>query len=183
MGIFSKLFGKKDQNQPQQAEEIIPKLAIDVSQTPRKFQHFADEIVPFLIEKLHEIHILEKEVYTRSRALKNPKEPNQVQPGEDELWDEYAERRKAITAPISVQPTDGGGTTFGKPTKYEYLYNVDTKIVFIMKSVKRVVVELYFKKGVACKDQFVLRKEGEHWKVHTKKYGFQGEDTWYKDDF
>ncbi|WP_298508385.1 hypothetical protein [uncultured Kordia sp.] len=194
MGIFSKLFGKNRDNSEhkntQNAEqteettqEVPQKLNIDISQTPEKFQHVADELVPFLTTILHELHILEKEIFERSQALKNPNEPNQVQPGEMELWTEFAERRKAITDPVSLKPSDNGSRSFGKPTKYEYIHNPDTTIVFIMKSAKRAVIEAYYERGVSSKNQFVLRKEEDTWKVDSKKYGFQGETTWYKDEF
>ncbi|MFK7750503.1 MAG: hypothetical protein AB8B65_19080 [Kordia sp.] len=156
------------------------KLTIDVSQSSEKFQHFADEIICFLIEILQEIHTLEKEIFERSSALKNPDEPHQVQPGEKELWTEFTQRRKVITAPASLKPTDGGSNSFGKPTKYEYLSYSKTKVLFIMKSAKRAVVEIQYEYGIESKDQFVLKRDENGWKVATKKYGFQGEDKWYK---
>ena len=159
----------------------VKKINIDTSQTSEKFLHLTDEILIFLTDKLQELHTLEQEIFERSAALKNPEEPNQVQPGEMELWAEYKLRRKQITDPISVKPSEEGSNSFGKPTKYEYLTYPDTKFIFIMKSDNRVVIETYYEYGMESKEQFVLKKDEEGWKVFTKKYGFPNNNTWYKD--
>lgn len=198
MGILDKLFGKKQDatkkevfDEASQIEnnetnemnnKAVEKLNINTSQTPEKFLHITDEILEFLINKLQEINSLEQEIFERSKSLKNPKEPNQVQPGEKELWTEYKKRRSEITNPISLNQSDEGSRSFGKPTKYEYLSYPDTQVFFIMKSVNRAVVEIVYEYGMKKKDQFVLKKEGENWKVDTKKYGFPDETTWYKDE-
>lgn len=75
-----------------------------------------------------------------------------------------------------------GSRSFGKPTKYEYLTYPDTKIKFIMKSANRTVIETEYQYGSGRKHQFVLKKDGENWKIDTKKYGFPNEKTWYKDE-
>jgi hypothetical protein len=197
MGILDKLFGKKqDERKKEVVDEAsqiennvknemknnaIEKLNINTSQTPEKFLQITDEILEFLINKLQEINSLEQEIFERSKSLKNPKEPNQVQPGEEELWAEYKKRRSEITNPISLNQSDEGSRSFGKPTKYEYLSYPDTQVFFIMKSTNRAVVEIIYEYGTKNKDQFVLKKEGESWKVDTKKYGFPNDTTWYKD--
>jgi len=94
---------------------------------------------------------LEQEIFNRGQALKNPNEPNQVQPGENELWEEYRYHRKLITVPICLNPHDGGSCMFGKPTKYEYLTYPNTKISFIMKSANRAVVEAQYEYGIKKK--------------------------------
>ena len=198
MRILDKLFGKKQDapknevtNETSQIKnnasieiknKAVEKLNIDTSQTPEKFRHMTDEILEFLISKLQEINSLEQEIFERSNSLKNPKEPNQLQPGEKELWAEYAKRRKEITNPISLNQSEEGSRSFGKPTKYEYLKYPDTQISFIMKSANRAVVEIIYEYGIKSKDQFVLKKEGENWKIDTKKYGFPDESTWHKDE-
>lgn len=161
---------------------FIDKLKIDRNQSSEKYQHKAEEILEFLIRILQEINLLEQEILERSKSLKNPHEPHQLQPGEKELWVEYAKRRKEITSPISLKESMQGGRSFGKPTKYEYLSYPDTQIIFIMKSENRAVVEIIYKYGTQAKDQFVLKKDGVCWKIDTKKYGFVGENTWYKDE-
>ncbi|SFN10283.1 NTF2 fold immunity protein [Algoriella xinjiangensis] len=198
MGMLDKLFGKK-QNAPKnevanetsqiennESNEIknnsVEKLNIDTSQTLEKFLHMTDEILKFLINKLQEINSLEQEIFERSKSLKNPKEPNQLQPGEKELWAEYAKRRKEITNPISLNQSEEGSRSFGKPTKYEYLNYPNTQISFIMKSANRAVIEIIYEYGIKSKDQFILKKEGENWKIDSKKYGFPDESTWHKDE-
>lgn len=155
---------------------------IDASETLEKFQHHTKEIVDLLIGKLLELHKLEQEIFDRSQALKNANEPNQVQPGENELWEEYRYHRKLITASICFNPREGSSYMFGKPTKYEYLAYPDTKISYIMQSVNRAVVEAKYEYGIKKKEQFVFTKENESWKLVTKKYGFQNEVGWFKDE-
>ncbi|MBQ0907733.1 hypothetical protein KBJ98_03340 [Flavobacterium sp. F-328] len=197
MGIVDKLFGnKQDSTKKEVVDEtsqivnnarnemknkVVEKLNINTSQTQEKFLQLTDEILEFLINKLQEINSLEHEIFVRSKSLKNPKEPNQVQLGEKELWAEYKKRRSEITNPISLNQSDEGSRSFGKPTKYEYLSYPDTQVFFIMKSANRAIVEIIYEYGIKKKDQFVLKKEGENWKVDTKKYGFPDETTWYKD--
>ncbi len=163
-------------------EGIIKRISIDASGTPDKFKHHTTEILDLLIEKLLELHKLELDVFDRSQKLKNPNEPNQVQPGEDELWEEYRNHRRLITATICLNPDARGSSMFGKPTKYEYLTYSDTKISFTMKSADRAVVEVNYEYGIKKKDQFVFTKVNESWKLATKKYGFQNEAKWYKDE-
>lgn len=160
----------------------VEKLNINTSHTQEKFLHMTNEILGLLINKLQEINSLEEEIFERSKSLKNPNAPNQVQPGENELWAEYKKRRSQITNPISLNQSDDGSRSFGKPTKYAYLSYTDTRVLFIMKSANRAVVEIVYEYGLKRKDQFVLKKDGENWKVDTKKYGFQDEPTWYKDE-
>lgn len=183
MGIFSKLLGKKSVDSKNEVLKVsIKDLNIDASQTPEKFLHLKDEVVEFLVDKLQEINMLEQEVFKRSEKLKNPNEPNQVQSGEDELWTEYASRYREILVQICLNPSEGGSRSFGKPAKYDYLSYPDTKITFIMKSANRAVVETEYAYGIAQKEQFVLKKDIDNWKIDTKKYGFLDEDTWYKDE-
>lgn len=163
-------------------EEILKIINIDSSETLEKFKHNTKEILDLLIGKLVELHKLEQEIFNRSQALKNPNEPNQVQPGENELWEEYRYHRKLITVPICLNPHDGGSCLFGKPTKYEYLTYPNTKISFIMKSANRAVVEAQYEYGIKKKEQFALKKDDEGWKIITKKCGFQNEAGWFKDE-
>ena len=184
MRRFSQFFGKKLDNSNHKLSKVSAKdLNITTSETPEKFMHLKDEIVAFLIDKLQDINFLEREIFARSQKLKNPKEPNQVQPGETELWDEYAARYKELLTPIAFNPLVGGSNSFGNPAKYDYLSNPDTEIFFIMKSSNRAVVETRYKYGIGVvqKHQFVLKKEAENWKIESKKYGFENETTWYKD--
>ena len=198
MGILRKLFENKKGAQKSEAgkgiaqnekslnnktkEEIIKMINIDASETLEKFLHHAKEIIDLLIGKLLELHKLEQEIFDRSQALKNPNEPNQVQPGENELWEEYIYRRRLITGPICLNPHEGSSCSFGKPTKYVYLTYPGTKIKFVMKSANRAVVEAQYEYGIKKKEQFVLKKDKDGWKIVTKKYGFQNDAGWFKDE-
>lgn len=161
---------------------MIEKLNIDVSQTPEKFQQLANELLDFLIGKLLVIDALEQEIYERYQILEAKRiSPNQTHPDEEDLWDEYAQRCKEIIAPISTKPYNDS-RSFGKPTAYEYLSYPNTKISLIMKSENRAVVETFFEDAIAKKEQFVLKKDNNGWKIDTKKYGYPDEDKWWKDE-
>lgn len=161
---------------------MIEKFKIDTSPTPGKFQHLANEVLEFLLRNLQALDRLEQEIYERHQVLASERSaPNQVHPGEDDLWDEYAQRCTEIIAPISIKPyTDT--RSFGQPTKYAYLNFPGTKITVTIKSTNRAVVEALFESAIAKKEQFVLRKVEDGWKIDTKKYGYQDEATWYKDE-
>lgn len=51
-----------------------------------------------------------------------------------------------------------------------------------MKSDNRAVIETHFEVGVQKKEQFVIKKIDEIWKIESKKYSFPDETTWYKDE-
>lgn len=163
-------------------EEIIQRLEVDLSPSPVKYQGLSKEVLLVLIKNLQALDRLEKEIYQRSLELKNPKEPNQMQPGEAELWKEYASRYVELSSPMCLKPVDQGSRSFGEPSKYDYLSYPDTKLVFLMKSLKRAVVEVHYEYGAESKEQFVLKKDGDDWKIEGKKYGFPGEEKWYKDE-
>jgi hypothetical protein len=162
--------------------DMIEKLNIDASQTPEKFRYLTNEVLEFLVGKLLIIDQLEQEIYERYEVIQTLRtSPNQAHPGEKGLWEEYAQRCKAIIAPISIKPYNDS-RSLGKPTAYEYLNYPDTKIIFIMKSANRAVIETQYEYGIGKKEKFVLKKDENGWKIDTKKYGFSGEDTWWKDN-
>ncbi|MCX8533369.1 hypothetical protein [Chryseobacterium luquanense] len=160
---------------------MIENLRVDKSQTPEKFQHLTKEILDFLIDKLQTLDNLEKEIYERYQVLQLDTNPNQAHEDEDGLWEEYFQRCEKIIAPISIKPYKDN-RTFGKPTHYDYLNNANTKIILILKSINRGIVELQFDNGVAKKEQFIIKKDNDSWKIDTKKYSFPGEGVWRKDE-
>ena len=186
MGLFGKLFGKKQISSTFEKKEEykldVNKLNIDSVQTNEKFLHLKNVIVISLVENLEKLNVLEKEIFERSKLLKNPNEPNQVQPGEKELWEEYKQRRIKITDFISTKNSETRTNSFGKPTKYEYINYPETKMIFLMKSKNRAVIEIYYEYGIKGKEQFVMKKIEEEWKIDSNKYGFQSEEKWYKDE-
>lgn len=158
------------------------KLNISTTQTPEKFKHLAAEVTGFLIENLQLINELEQEIVARDEVLKTKRiGPNQLHPGEEGLWKEYRLRRGQITTPISLKPTKYASHSFGTPSEYAYLSSPATTMEFIMKTTNRAVVETAFETGVRKKHQFALKKVGDSWKIDTKKYCFEGEETWWRD--
>lgn len=156
-------------------------MNIDTSQTPEKFQDHAKGILDFLLNALRELNLLEQEICKRNEALKNPSAPNQVQTGQMELWEEYRLRYRELTSIFCLNPPKDVGS-FGEPASYDYLEYPDTKISFTMKSANRAVIETQYEYGIEKKEQFVLKKQGDQWKIDTKKYGFPDENSWWQDD-
>lgn len=157
-------------------------MQIDSSQTPEKFLSFKEEVFVFLIDGLQALDKLEFEINGRYETLQAKRTSlNQVHPDEDGLWREYSERSREIIEPISTRYEETP-RTIGKPTAYEYWTLPNTKFAFIMKSANRAVVETEYDHGISQKHQFVLKREGEVWKIDSKKYSFPGEETWYKDE-
>lgn len=161
---------------------MIENLKVDKSRTPEKFQHLIDEILNFLISNLRTLDNLEKEIYERHQFLQTEiASGNSIYADEDRLWEDYFQRCQEIIAPISSKPYKDT-RTFGKPTHYDYLNNENTEIIVIIKSISRATVELYFNNGIAKKEQFILKKDNDNWKVDTRKYSFPSEDIWRKDE-
>ena len=178
-GLFSKLFKKSEPIEPQ--KKII--FNVDSNHTPEKFQHFKDELISFLTDNLLKLDALENEIFQRHEVLKSQRSsPNQSHPDEESLWDDYFERCKAIINPISVSNSNEISRSFGNPSQYHYLLRPNTKMFFIMKSDNRAVIETHFEVGVQKKEQFVIKKIDEIWKIEGKKYNFPDETTWYKDE-
>ena len=178
-GLFSKLFKKSEPTEP--SKTMI--FTVDVNQTPEKFQPFKDELVGILTDNLLKLDALEKEIFQRNEILKSQRSsPNQSHPDEGTLWDDYFERCKAIINPISVSNSNEISRSFGNPTHYDYLSHPNTKLFFIMKSENRAVIETLFEVGVQKKEQFILKKIDDVWKIEGKKYSFPDETTWWKDE-
>lgn len=120
---------------------------------------------------LNSLNTLEQEIYERYKEGFD----------EDSLWDEYAQACNDIIEPISVKPyTDT--RSFGEPTKYEYLNNPATEVTVIIKSENRAVIETCFEHGIMKKNQFILKKVDNEWKIDSVKYGFPEESKWMKDE-
>lgn len=96
---------------------IIDQLNVATSQTAEKFRHLANEVLIFTIRALQDLNRLEQEIAERSEVLKNPNDPNELQPGELELWAEYERRHQEIITQICIKPSNGGSQSFGIPTK------------------------------------------------------------------
>ena len=156
------------------------RLEINTSQTPKNLCHLANEIITFLVESLQKIDLLDKEVFERNEVLLNPDKPNLIQPGEMELASEYIERRKTITDSISSKSQEDFGYLPGNPSRYDYLNDSVIKIDFIMKSNNRAVIEIEYEYFTKRKDQFVIKKVGNNWKIDSRNLLLSREDGWKK---
>lgn len=157
-------------------------LKIDSTQTSEKFGHLAEEIVAFLVESLLKIDLLDKEVFERNQVLLNSKEPNRIQPGEMELDAEYLERRKIITDVICSKAKKDFLLLPGNPSRYDYLNGSETAFVFIMKSNNRAVVEIDYEYFTKRKDQFIIKKIEDNWKIDSRNIILEGKEKLYKDE-
>lgn len=160
---------------------MIGNFEIDNSQTPEKWQYLTTEVLEFLTEIMRSLDDLEAEIYKRHQFLSEGDFSNEAPEDEDELWEEYFRRCHEIIAPISTKPYKDN-RSFGNPTQYQYLNDPKTKITLLIKSDSRATVEFQFDKGISKKEQFILKKDNDRWKIDTKKYGFPDEATWRKDE-
>ena len=158
------------------------KLKIDTTQTSEKFSPFAEEIVDFLVDSLLKIDFLDKEIFERNKALLNPKQPNMIQPGELELDAKYLERRKIITDSICSKPQKKYGFLPGNPSIYDYLNAVNIKFDFIMKSNSRAIIEIGYVYFTQRKDQFILKKVDDKWRIDSKNLILEGKTKLYKSE-
>ncbi len=171
MNLFTNIFRKN------KSQETAVNLEIDTSKTSEKFVCNAEEIVSFLLEKLRLLHNLEQDFYEKHQNMPNANKASQFRL----FFKKYNEQRKNIIDKFCTNPI-AESSSLAKPTSYEYVNDTNTQIVFIMKSAKKAIVEIYYESGIAKKDQFTLKKVDNEWKIDGKKYGFQGESTWSKDD-
>jgi hypothetical protein len=161
---------------------MIENLHVDKSQTPEKFQYLTADVLNFLAGTMQALDALEKEIYKRHQLLQSERTvPNQIHEDEDSLWEDYFQRCEKIIAPASTKPYKDT-RTFGNPAHYDYLNDTATKITLLVKSADRATVEFMFDSGIAKKEQFVLKRDGDRWKIDTKKYGYPGDPTWRKDE-
>lgn len=183
MNLFRNFFKKKKHSEVSlEFGTTITKYTLDTSQTSEKFKEFTQETVDFLIPTLIRFNDLEREICTRSESLKNPFQPNQVQPREDELWAEYTRRHNELVQEVMFEPELNRSLAFGIPTRYDYLYRPNLQLNITMKSEFRATLEFQYTHGIDRYEQFVLKKVQNQWKLASKKYRFSPEDSWRKDD-
>ena len=77
-----------------------------INEASDKFKDKQDEVCGFALDILRQINALENEVFNRSQELIRQKlaagvPKHQVGPGENELWDEYAQRLGELFVRIS----------------------------------------------------------------------------------
>lgn len=162
-------------------------IKFNTNSTPDKYQEMKYELIPILINLLDEISILESTFIKKNEELKAGKiklgiPSSQIPPGYEEMWKEYKQKYRELIEEICTEELleYGFANSIGKPGKYDYL-KTGCDLFFIMKSSKRATIEIHFEKGISMRNQFILRKIDDNWKISDKKYGFIGETTWYKD--
>lgn len=159
-----------------------------INEASEKFKDKQAEICEPLFELLRQINALEKEVFERSEELRAKKPalgipPNQIAPGEKELWAEYKERLIEIAKPrCTEKPMKYCGGSFGSPQKYGYI-DGECTVNFIMKTAKRAVVVTHFMHGTGHKHKFVIRDVDGKWLLDEVYYGFESDgDKWHSDN-
>ena len=160
--------------------------------TPDRFRPLAEEIVPPLLALLRERRALEEELHRRFEAqrrafLAEGGSPNQLPPGEPELWAEYRRRYLELVQPRCVPGLLKYGAigSCGCPAKYSGL-DTDpcSQVTFTMKSPKKAVVELrYLQNCLKEKCRFVLKPGPEGWLVAGMDDGYQDEAGWHVDHY
>lgn len=159
-----------------------------INEASDKFKDKQDEVCGFALDILRQINALENEVYERSLELIRQKleagiPKHQVGPGENELWEEYAQRLGELLKPVCTEKLmkRGYGGSFGSPVKYGYIDD-DSTVKFIMKSAKKAVIETHFVRGVPTMHKLVLKPEDGKWLFDEVYYGFESApDRWYVD--
>lgn len=160
-----------------------------INEASEKFKDKQAEICEPLFELLRQINALEKEVCERSAELESKRielglPESQTPPGKKELWAEYRQRLGEIVKPAITEKLAkrGWGGSFGSPQKYGYI-DGDCRVVFIMKTAKRAVVETHFSYGLDKMHKLVLRDVDGKWLLDEVYYGFEDQpDKWYADD-
>lgn len=159
-----------------------------INEASDKFRDKQDEVCGFALDILRQINALENEVYERSLELIRQKleagiPKHQVGPGENELWEEYAQRLGELLKPVCTEKLmkRGYGGSFGSPVKYGYI-DGDSTVKFFMKSAKKAVIETHFVRGVPTMHKLVLKPEDGKWLFDEVYYGFESApDRWYVD--
>lgn len=160
-----------------------------INEANEKLRDKQDEVCGFLFDLLRQINTLENDIFTRDRALEAKKpelgiSPNQIAPGQKELWAEYRRRLGDIVRPACTEKLigKGYGGSFGMPVKYGYI-DGECTVNFIMKTAKRAVIETHFMQGIGSKHKFVVRDIDGKWFVDEVYYGFESDgNKWHSDN-
>lgn len=167
-----------------------------INEANEKFKDKQDEVCGFLFGLLKQINALEDEIFDRDDELskKRPElglPPNQVVPGQMELWAEYKQRLGEIVRPACTEKLlkKGYRGTFSRPVKYGYIDESTAKhsmklgtANFIMKTANRAVVITHFVHGTPQTHKLVIKNAEGKWLVDEVYYGFENEpDKWHAD--
>ncbi len=164
-------------------------IQIVVQDTPEKFQGLAEEIVRPLLEVLRRRNDLEREICGRYFKLREEQiasgiSPNQATPADQAVTEEYFRRYLELVKPCCLPGflKYGPSRSFGKPARYDYIFDVpEARVYFTMKSARRAVVETMALRSFDTRYRFVLRPDGDGWKVANVDYTFGPDTDWHVD--
>ena len=161
-------------------------MDIKIIDTPEKFQSLAEEIVSPLLELLQARNALEAEIHRRYQALEAEKPAlglpkNQMHPDDPALWEEYRRRYLELVTPRCTEKLLkwGAAGSFGKPAKYDYLFDApEPAVYFTMKSAKKAVVSTENPVSYSYRYRFILRPFGDEWKIDGAECAFGDREEW-----
>ena len=158
---------------------------IQVVDTPEAYRPMAEQLVPPVLGLLKSLSDLETEIFRRSQGLDAQKQAqgipsHQVAPGWKDLMTEYHNRIYDLASPLCTEKllSKGYGRSYGSSPCYGYL-DGDCQIFFTMKSAKRAVIETKYHESIDKAHQFVLRPEGDGWKLDAVSYRYSDDKTWH----
>lgn len=161
-------------------------VALVFQDTPEKFQDIAKEIVQPLVELLWKRNELEKEICARSIKLREEEaaagiSPHQSTPEEEALWEEYRRRHLELVTPHCTEKMMkwGAAGSFGKPAKYDYLFDApEPAVYFTMRSAKKAVVSTQNPVSYGYRYRFILRPAEDGWKIDGVECAFGSAESW-----
>ena len=163
-------------------------MRVNYKNTPENYRAMVEIIIPPLLDLLKSLTLLEEEIFERNRALDKEKEAlaipaNQVHPKWNELMDDYFQRQmQLLTGRVTQKCLEGGvRNSYGSPSEYNYVKRNDFSVDFIMTKAEEARVITHYQEALEMKHQFVLRLVDGNWLLDEKFYGFEDEETWYRD--
>lgn len=156
--------------------------------TPERFRPVAEEIVPPLLALLWERSQLEEEIHRRLKArhreyLAAGGSPDQLPPGEQELWEEYRRRYLELVQPRCTPGLlkHGAVDSCACPGKYS-CFAAGCQASFAMRTAKKAVVELSCPRGsLRFIYRFTLQPGPAGWLVARIQYHHSNETVWHID--
>jgi len=164
-------------------------IEIVLQDTPEKFRDTAEEAARSLLDLLRRRNELEREICERYFKLREEQvaagiSPNQATPEDQAVIAEFHRRYLELVEPWCLPGLlkYGPARSFGKPARYDYIFQVpECKIYVTMKSARRAVVETFTQKSWDTRYRFVLRPDGDVWKVGNVDYTFGSDTDWHID--
>ena len=97
--------------------------------------------------------------------------------------DDYFQRQmQLLTGRVTQKCLEGGvRNSYGSPSEYNYVQRNDFSVDFIMTKAEEARVITHYQEALEMKHQFLLRLVDGNWLLDEKFYGFEDEETWYRD--